>query len=89
MIPKLEALKRLLLKDWDPAGVGDAEGAQDEYDHHAFNVFAMLGQGAGIEEIAAYLNWLESDHMSLPLRAERNRTIATRAVALFTPDEAP
>jgi hypothetical protein len=89
MIAKLEALKRLLLEEWDPIGVAEAEGARDEYDNYAFNLFVMLSRGAAVEEIATYLDWVESEYMSLPLNADRNRAVAERARAIFSENEAP
>lgn len=82
MIPELEALKRLLLHEWDPIGIRDCEGAQDEYDSYAFELFTMLSAGADVDRVASYLDTIESDHMALRLRAERNRAIALRAAAI-------
>lgn len=82
MIAGLEALKHLLLHEWDPIGVRGAPGAVDEYDGYAFDIFVMLKSGAGEDEIAAYLDRAEAEHMGLRLRADRNRVVAQRAVAI-------
>lgn len=82
MIPELEALKRLLLHEWDPIGIRDCEGAQDEYDSYAFELFTMLSSGADVDQVASYLDGIEAEHMALRLRAERNRAVAVRAVAI-------
>jgi len=82
MIAGLDALKLLLLNEWDPIGVRGAAGAEDEYDSYAFDIFAMLKSGAGEDEIAAYLDGVETEHMGLRLRADRNRAVARRAVAI-------
>jgi len=82
MIAQLEALKHLLLDEWDPIGVRGATGAEDEYDNYAFDIFVMLNSGAAEDQIAAYLDRVETEHMCLRLRADRNRAVAQRAVAI-------
>lgn len=38
MIPKLEAIKKLFLAEWDPIGVAGIPDASDEYDGYAMHV---------------------------------------------------
>jgi hypothetical protein len=80
MIARLEEIKRILLHEWDPIGVRDAAGAVDEYDRYAFRIFAT-GQPSA-DDIAFYLDWLQSEHMGLPLTAGHNRAIAVRIAGL-------
>ena len=85
MIPALEAVRRVLLRDWDPIGVHDIPGAQDEYDAYALQIFTMLQGNASEEDVAGYLNWAQGEHMGLPLTADGNRAIAARLVGLRKP----
>lgn len=78
MIPALAEIERILLLDWDPIGVGDAPGAQDEYDGYALQIYIMLKSGASEADVARYLDWAQSEHMDLPLNSDRNRSIASR-----------
>jgi len=82
MIPKLEAIKKLFLAEWDPIGVAGNPEVSDEYDSYAMRVFTMLHQGADADAIAEYLHWVESDHMGLSNASGRSRRIAEQAVAI-------
>jgi hypothetical protein len=79
----LDALKQLLLNEWDPIGVRGAAGAEDEYDSYAGDVAEMLADGAGAEAIARFLGIVETDHIGLALRPDRNLAVARRAVAIW------
>jgi hypothetical protein len=49
-------IRDLLMREWDPIGVSEIPGAEDEYDSYIGKVYAMLmDQRANAEEIAAYL----------------------------------
>jgi hypothetical protein len=82
MLPELEALKSLFLHEWDPIGVSDVEGAKDEYDAYALQVFTMLAGGADVSAIGDYLNWVVTSRMWLQGNPERDREIAAKAVAI-------
>jgi hypothetical protein len=82
MIPKLEAIKKLFLAEWDPIGVAGIPDASDEYDGYAMHVFTMLHQGADPNAIAEYLHWAETDHMGLSHASGRSRRIAEEVVAI-------
>jgi hypothetical protein len=73
MLPELEAIKSLFLHEWDPIGVSDCEGAEDEYDSYAMHVFTMLANGADAAAIGDYLNWVVTSRMSLRGNPERHR----------------
>ena len=79
---ELEALKRLLFQEWDPIGVSDCEGAEDEYDRYARQVFTILAEGAEPQAVASYLNWVVISQMSLPGNLARDNEIADKAVAI-------
>jgi hypothetical protein len=83
MLPELEELKSLFLHEWDPIGVSGCEGAEDEYDSYAMQVFTMLARGADTAAIGDYLNWVVTSRMSLQGNPERDREIAAKAVAIY------
>jgi hypothetical protein len=82
MLLELEAIKSLFLHEWDPIGVSDCEGAEDEYDSYAMLVFTMLSSGADAAAIGDYLNWVVTSRMSLRGNPERDSEIAAKAVAI-------
>ncbi|MGA7805456.1 hypothetical protein [Bradyrhizobium sp.] len=80
--PELDLIKDLLLHEWDPIGVSDCEGAEDEYDRYALRVFRMLGEEADANAIARYLTSLVTSSMGLRGNPEKDRAIAAKAVAI-------
>ena len=60
-----EELRELLLVVWDPIGVRDTPGAQDEYDPYAERLAHLLRDGATEEELGAALAEARA-HMGLP-----------------------
>ena len=82
MSSELEAIKALLLHDWDPIGVSDIAGAKEEYDTFAHQAYRMIREGADATAIARYLNWVVTSRMWLPGNLDHDRAIATKAIAI-------
>ena len=82
MSSEVDAIKALLLHEWDPIGVSGVEGAEDEYDRYALEVCKMLGEGADAPAIAHYLNWVITTWMSLRGNVDLDRVIANKAIAI-------
>jgi len=61
----LDAVKRILMGEWDPIGVKDAPDAADEYDAYAAEVCALLKRGASKQQIADYLETVVVARMGL------------------------
>ncbi len=75
------AARDVLIREWDPIGVGDAPEAQDEYDSYIPGTLRMLLVGRTDQEIADYLEWIMSQGMGLTLpegAASKNLRIARR-----------
>jgi len=60
-----EAIRRALLQEWDPIGIGAIAEAQDEYDSYVPSIYKMLISQKPRHEIFDYLWWLETEHMGL------------------------
>jgi tetratricopeptide (TPR) repeat protein len=60
-----EAIRRALLKEWDPIGVSGIAQAQDEYDSYVPTIYKMLISRKPRHEVFDYLWWLETEHMAL------------------------
>jgi len=79
-------VKELFWREWDPIGINDAPGAEDEYDRYADKAYVMLmDEERTAEEIAEYLYDISSEHMGLGkslLLKELAIDIASKLVAL-------
>jgi alkanesulfonate monooxygenase SsuD/methylene tetrahydromethanopterin reductase-like flavin-dependent oxidoreductase (luciferase family) len=80
-------IREVLLRDWDPMGLGDALGAPDDYDAVARELHALVTDPeTTAERIAAYLRWVEREQMGLQRRPGMATEAAERVMALM--DEA-
>jgi hypothetical protein len=65
-----EAIRLVLLRDWDPIGVRDVPEAQDEYDGYVSGVYRLLVSGATLSELAEHLLQIERESMRLSPRPD-------------------
>ena len=80
-----EAIRRALLQEWDPIGVGAIPEAQDEYDAYVSTIYKMLIARQPRHEVFKYLWWLETEHMGLTGDQQATEKFADRLMQL--PDE--
>jgi hypothetical protein len=80
-----QAIRRALLKEWDPIGVGEIAEAQDEYDSYVPAVYKMLITRKPRHEVIEYLWWLETEHMGLNGDRQATEKFADRLLQI--PDE--
>jgi hypothetical protein len=62
---RFPAIRRVLLEEWDPIGVRDEPGAQDEYDGYALALYGLLARGATDDDLAQYLAEVATFWMAL------------------------
>jgi hypothetical protein len=72
-------LRALLLYAWDPIGVAGIPQAADQYEAYAARLGRKLYEGATAEEVAAYLDSVESELMEFD-PAHRNAAVGQRVV---------
>jgi hypothetical protein len=60
-----EAIRSVLLHDWDPIGVADVAEAQDEYDSYVGPVYRLLVSDPSDEALIDYLYKTETKTMGL------------------------
>ena len=60
-----DAIRQILLQDWDPIGVRDAPTAQDEYDGYVGGIYRLLASAASPEAVAKHLGAIETEQMGL------------------------
>lgn len=80
-----EVIRRALLSEWDPIGVGAIPEAKDEYDSYVPTIYRMLISGKLRHEIFDYLWWLETEHMGLIGDRQVTEKFADRLMRI--PDE--
>lgn len=80
-----DAIRKALFQEWDPIGVRDLCGPEDEYDSYVMPLYELLLQRSPVQRIFEYLWWLETEHMGLPGDRQRTLHFAERLARL--PDE--
>src|SRR6266481_5881304 len=76
-----EAIRHVLLHEWDPLGVSQCPETQDEYDSYVGGVYRLLASGASVAEIDQHLRHIEVREMGLYGATDRSAA-ATKLVAL-------
>jgi len=76
------AIKQILLQEWDPIGVKGVPEAQDEYDSYVWGVYSRLIRQASEQELFDYLWEMETDDMGLYGDASRTQAIVEKLMAL-------
>lgn len=78
-----EAIRDILLHEWDPIGVADySPDADDEYDGYVHEIHGMLIRHEPRHRLVDHLWWIESEHMALCGNRSRTETVADRLVGL-------
>jgi hypothetical protein len=62
---RFPAIRRVLLDEWDPAGVREQPEAQHEYDDYALALYGLLARGATDDDLAEYLGQAATCWMGL------------------------
>jgi hypothetical protein len=73
-----ERIRQVLLREWDPIGVGDIPEAQDEYDSYVGGIYRLLASGASEYQIIDRLYNLETVSMGLPGDRARLKGVAEK-----------
>ncbi|QEH34902.1 hypothetical protein OJF2_34470 [Aquisphaera giovannonii] len=79
----MEAVRQVLLREWDPIGVADNPACFDEYDRYARTICRYLEEGVDEFKLTAYLGQVQTVGMGLSRAdAERDKLVARRLMAL-------
>jgi hypothetical protein len=81
-------LRRLLLHEWDPIGVGDIPEAQDEYDGYLGPVARLLRERADENALYEYLSNVRQERMGLHASPAEDRR-AARAIVEWWAQQPP
>jgi len=78
-----DSIRRILFYDWDPIGIGDQAGIDDEYDAYIGPVYRMLDENCSEDELIKFLFRLERDSMGMPSKSpELLRPVAQKLIGL-------
>jgi len=69
----VEAIRSVLMAEWDPIGCGVPE---DEYDSYIPAIYRLMQACASIDDLAAYLQEVETKTMCLASRPDVNRRVS-------------
>lgn len=76
-------IRRILWEEWDPIGVNDLGGPDDEYDAYAARLVQYVNEGRDEHAIAKYLGQVETNAMGLSKsNAGNNMRVAKLLVSL-------
>ena len=76
------AVKRVLLKEWDPIGIQNIPEAGTEYDGYVLGLCHLLREFQSVEKIYAHLCWIVVDRMGLEANESHTMAIAKMLVNL-------
>jgi hypothetical protein len=60
-----DAIREVLMREWDPIGVVNVPEAQDEYDQYINQIYGMLVRREPRYKLVDYLWWAETENMGL------------------------
>lgn len=86
-----DAIRRILMAEWDPIGVNDTPEAADEYDGYIGPLLDLLNARASSDEVAQYLRTVEIERMGLgdaqgrPLLPVQQLNSAVHSLKLLMP----
>ncbi len=77
-----DAIRTILIQEWDPIGINDIPEAQDEYDAYVSGVYRLLISRKPTYEVFEYLWFIETEHMALCGDRQRTKQVAELLVGL-------
>ena len=79
-----QAIREILLRDWDPIEVGDVAEAQDEYDSYIPSIYGRLIHRISEQELFDHLWQIETEHMCLFGNRGKTQQVAQKLLLLNT-----
>ena len=76
------AIREILLRDWDPIGIGDVAEAQDEYDSYIPGIYGRLIHRISEQELLDHLWQIETEHMELFGNRGKTQQVAQKLLSL-------
>jgi hypothetical protein len=71
-----DAIREVLMREWDPIGVSGVPEAQGEYDEYINEIYGLLIRREPRHKLMDFLWWAETQHMCLYGNSQRTaRTV--------------
>jgi hypothetical protein len=79
---RTQEIRAILLKDWDPLGIGDNPNLADEYEHYIPAILRLFDTHGTVEELERYLfifltkrwlSWTAKDQLYIQHRSSIQR----------------
>jgi hypothetical protein len=77
-----QRIREVLLRDWDPIGVGKEPDLNDEYDAYIGGVYRLLASGAGPRAVAEHIAQIETEQMGFGTSPDKLVPLAEKLCAL-------
>ena len=77
-----DAIRQILLHEWDPIGIADVPEAADEYNMYIGGIYGLLASKADVARVAQHLAAIQTDRMGLPADPADVMHVARRLTAL-------
>jgi hypothetical protein len=77
-----DAIKQILMNEWDPIGVRDILEAQDEYDSYVPDIHGLLIHHESEEKLLEHLWLIETDYMGLCGNRHKTENVAKLLIEL-------
>jgi hypothetical protein len=77
-----DAIREILLREWDPIGVSEVPEAQDEYDGYVYKIYGMIARHELRQRLVEHLWEIETSRMGLIGDRKRAEEIADRLIGL-------
>jgi hypothetical protein len=78
-----DALRTVLINEWDPIGVRSKRAARDEYDAYIPGIIRLLQAGADHGKLTQHLQHTEVVNMGLRGDVERNGRVANKILDIY------
>lgn len=78
-----DSIRQVMIKDWDPIGIGDEKGAADEYDVYIAPVYRILAGVRSENDLIEQLRRIEVEGLGIgPTNVECLRSVAQKLLSL-------
>lgn len=75
-------IRKVLLQDWDPIGVGDNPNLIDEYDGYIGQILELLLKKPLVEEIVDLLKDIENKYLGVSSNINKLHDVAFKLISL-------
>jgi hypothetical protein len=89
MAASIRRIREIFMQAWDPIGIRDMRGAEDEYDAYIMPVYSILREQPSEQALVDYLRWAETKRMELHPPAARLKLVAEQLLQIDVSHDEP